>query len=879
MGHHGLTGGARLLVSLTLLVLSLFAPATIARAAEFGIVPESFKVRMLDAEGQVENRAGAHPDLLQVDFALEVEGTSPRTLAFDLPAGFGGSSSAVPECPRQAFDAGKECPADTQVGVSRFRLADGQEAELPTFQLEPEPGEIVAFGSKPGFGVPFTLELRPDDFGVTLTASNPQQIALTEGHIGLWGVPADHQQGTAIPRRALLTTPSRCGPMEFTFRTRSSQEDAPWLSASSDAGAPLEGCEDLPFDPQLGLHLDAPVADSPTGLRMDVEMPEGENADELANAQLRRATIELPEGLAISPAGVGQLTPCSDAQFDVESTSPALCPPSSRVGSVQLASPILHEALDGALYIGEEHPEERFRVLVEVPAPGAVLKFAAAFRPDPASGRLAATLEDLPQLSIARLSLSLDGGPQALLASPLTCGPAAARGKFEPYGGGASIESASSVQIAARSAVSHCPGPGPFEPQLLTSSSNPRAGRLTTFSTTLRRRDGEQLPRRFSVALPVGLSASLGAVHPCEGADLAAARCPAESRIGGIVAEVGSGPRPAALPGGMYLTGSYGNSPFGMLMEFHASLGPFDLGTVVMRAEVQLDRRTGRVTVLVNRLPETIEGVPIRFQAIQLNLDRTGLIRNPTSCGSRSVDASIESQAGASIALSSPLALRGCARLAFKPKISVSLGGKDRSSRRAPALVIAARMRPGGANLRALRVSLPPILGLRIAGLGEICSEPDAASGRCPRGSRVGVASARTPLLDRPLEGSVYVVRPRDNGQPDLGIGLSAMGMSLGLRGHTSLRDGRLVTNLSGLPDMPMESITMRLGGGGNEAFSLAEGLCEPGRPRRFLADVDARGQNGARRKIRLPVSTKAVCAARARAPRQAPANASAVEP
>jgi len=854
--HHGLTGKATLLVSLGL--LALLAPAATARAAEFGIVPESFKVRMLDAEGHAENRAGAHPDLLQVDFALEVEGTSPRDLDFDLPAGLGGNSSAVPECPRQAYNAGEECSADTQVGVSRFGLTDGQKMELPIFQLEPEPGEIIAFGSKPGFGVPFTLELRPDDFGVTLVASNPQQVALSEGHIELWGVPADHQQGTAIPRRALLTTPSRCGPMEFTFRTRSWQEGAPWLSASTDTGTPLEGCEDLEFDPELGLHLDNPVADSPTGLRMEVSMPEGEDAGERANAQLRGATIELPEGLAISPAGAEQLTPCSDAQFGSDNTGAALCPPSSRVGSVELSSPVLPESLSGALYIGEEHPEERFRMLVAVPAPGAVLKFAGALRPDPATGRLAATLKDLPQISISRLSLNLDGGAQALLASPLTCGPAVARGRFEPYGEGGSTESAASVQIAARSAASHCPGPGPFEPQLLTKSSNPRAGRPTTFSATLRRRDGEQLPRRFSVALPAGLSASLGAVQPCAGADLTAAKCPADSRIGGVLAEVGSGSHPAVLPGDMYVTGPYGKAPFGILMEFHAAIGPFDLGTMVMRAEVQLDGRTGRVIVLVDHLPEAIEGVPIRFQAIGLDLDRGGLVRNPTSCGRGSVDATIESQIGTSIALSSDLALRGCAKLGFRPRVRIALERHAGHGQGSPGLLVSTRLREGDANMRALRVSFPSVLKFQVGGLKEICSRPDAAAGKCPDGSRVGSASARTPLLGRPLKGSVYIVAPSDAGQPDLGLSLAANGVHFDLRGHTSTRHGHLATVLAGLPDIALSSITMRLGGDGSEAFSLRNIPCVKGRRKQPLAEIRAGAQNGAKWIRQLPIDVKA---------------------
>ncbi len=856
--HHGLTGRAALLVSLAGLVLLTLAPG--ARGATFEIVPGSFQVRALDAEGNPETRAGSHPDLLGIDFALEFEGTSPRNTDFDLPAGLGGSSRAVPQCPRQAFDAGEECPAESQVGESEFRFADGQEIQLPIFQLEPAPGEIVAFGSKSGVGVPFTLELRPDDFGVTLSTENPEQAeaAISEGHIELWGVPADHQQGTGIPRRPLLTLPPYCGPAEFTFRTRSWQEDAPWLSASAAIG-PLEGCADLEFDPRLRMRFDNPLADAPTGLQLEVTMPEGEDAEALANAQLRNAMIELPAGLAISPAGAGQLAPCTDAQFAPDSSGPALCPPSAQVGSVELSSPILSEPLDGAIYLGEEHPEERFRVLVAVPVPGAMLKFAAALRPDPGTGRLAATLENLPQIAIDRLSLNLNGGARALLASPLDCGPAIARGRFEPYGGGAPAASATSVHVAPRSTAWPCPGPGPFEPQFFTRSSSSRAGQLTTFTTTLQRRDGEQLPRRFSVTLPAGLSASLGAVRPCENPDAEASRCPAASRIGGAVAEVGSGSQPLTLPGDMYVTGPYAKAPFGLLMAFRAAIGQFDLGTMAVRARADFDRRTGRVIVSVDRLPEAIEGIPLRFQAMELNLDRVGLIRNPTSCGRKGVDASIESQRGVSIGLSTDLDVRGCARLRFRPRIRIALdspAGRDQGTR----MLVSARSRAGEANMRSLRISFPPLFKIQTGGLKEICSRPDAAIGACPEGSRIGSVIARTPMMGKPLRGAIHIVQPNGDGQPDLGLTLAADGVRFDLRGHTALRHGRLVTNLARLPDIALSSMTMRLGSGGNGAFALTGDLCAGGRPKPLFAAMRASSQSGARLERRLPVHTMARC-------------------
>jgi hypothetical protein len=102
---QGRRGSAALLALFGLLVIA--GPPASAQAAEFEIVPGSFTARMLDAEGHPENRAGSHPDRLQIDFALHDEGTSPRDFVFELPPGFGGNPDAVPECSRELFEAGK----------------------------------------------------------------------------------------------------------------------------------------------------------------------------------------------------------------------------------------------------------------------------------------------------------------------------------------------------------------------------------------------------------------------------------------------------------------------------------------------------------------------------------------------------------------------------------------------------------------------------------------------------------------------------------------------------------------------------------------------------------------------------------------------------
>jgi hypothetical protein len=841
-------------------LLAIVGPAPVAHA-DFEIVPGSFAARMLNAEGQAENRAGSHPDRVQIDFALDLDGTTPRDLVFELPAGFGGNPGAAQECSRERFEAGEECPPESQTGTLEFVLADGGNTNLPIFQLEPGPGEFLSFASKAAFEAPLKTELRPSDFGITLEADELPEQAVTEGHVELWGVPADHQAGAPIPRRPLLTVPTRCGPLVFGFRTRSRLEGAPWLSASSTTGAPLEGCADLVFAPGLAVRLSNPVADSPTGVQMEVTTPEEGEESELADALIEGVTVDLPQGVTVSPAGAAHLSVCSDAQLDLGSNDDARCPAASKVGSVALSSPALSDPLTGSVYLGEERPSERFRLFVVAPGPGLVLKFVGALHVDPATGRFSATLSGLPQLSFRRLSLSFDGGPGALLTSPLGCGPAISAGRFTPYGGGAKVESRPSTRISARIPGTLCPGPLPFAPGLTMRSSQHGLGRPAALSVDLLRRDGEQVPRRFALTLPTGLSAAFGSIETCSDAGVAVGQCPVGSRVGGVIAEAGSGPSPVALRGDAYVTGPYKRAPFGLLLQLHAALGPFDLGTLSFRASATVDARTGRVGVSTDSLPSDVEGIPIRFQAIELNIDRPGLIRNPTSCRPAAIDATIESSDGSLSKASSPLPLSGCHRLGFRPRFQVAFEGGGQLRRHDhPGLRISARLRKGDTGLRAMKIAFPDALSFNSGGLRAICSRLDVALAVCPAEARVGTAVARTPLLSKPLKGGIYVVQPKGSGLPDLGISLAAMGVDVAITGRTESRDGKLFTKLTGLPDMPFSSFTMRMSGGGDGALSLGADLCKQGKPRRLVSTVAATGQDGSKADFRVPAEAGAHC-------------------
>lgn len=846
-------------LSLVVLGLLLFAEPIPAAAAEFGIAPEGFTVQMLDAEGKPEDRAGAHPDLLQIDFALNLEGSEARDLAFELPAGLGLNAAAVPDCPRALVEAEEECPASSQVGSFEIVLSGGGSTTLPLFELEPLPGQPGSFGTKPSFSLPVTAELRSSDFGIDVEVSDLPKEPIAEGHLELWGIPADHQEGTSIPRRALLSAPSSCGPLSFGLRVRSWEEEASWSEATAET-PPLTGCESLAFEPAVQMRLSNPVADSPTGLRTELSMPEETGAAGPAQAQIRDVSIAMPAGIGLSPGGAAGLGACSDAELGLGNSAAPHCPPSAKIGVAELASPAIVGAIAGTIYLGTEKPGQRFRVFVVAGVAGTVLKFVGALQVTPGSDRLSAVLRNLPPLSISRIAIGFDGGDGALFASPLACGTANTVVGFTPYGGGTPVTASSGVAIAPLPPASACTEP-PFSPQLVTVAANRRAGRVTSFSSTVRRRQGEQLPARLSVTLPTGLSASLGAVQACPAAAIAAAGCPDSSRIGGVTAALGSGSSTAVLRGGLYLTGPYRRAPFGMVIEIPAAIGPFHLGSISLRGTAELNPRSGRVTISTDRLPASIEGVGVRFQTIELSMDRPGFIRNPTNCSTSGTEALLEAQDGATARADSPFRARVCKRLGFKPAIRMTLLGSGQLRRHGhPGLLAKVRLRAGDANPRTIRMSLPRSLEFGPGGLEEICSRPDAIAGRCPAGSRIGSASIRTSLLAGPLRGGIYVAQPTGSGPPDIWTHLAGGGIEMNLRGGAPSRDGSTAIELNGLPDLPLSSLSLRLRSGARSAISLAASPCRDGKLRRLRAPVSLLGQNSARRAFTVRIGSKARC-------------------
>ncbi|HET7574412.1 MAG TPA: hypothetical protein VFJ99_04790 [Solirubrobacterales bacterium] len=821
----------RLWTALAVASTALCLLPSAAGALEFD--QDKTKLELLDAAGEPEVRAGSHPDRLVQAFSfVSEEGADgdPREMVIDLPAGLSGSQDAVVPCPREVFgvfpfeDEGEAlCPESSRVGTF---YTSGNE-ELPLFEVQPGSREAAVFGT---FNIVLPIRLigtlRPDDQGLSLRFADIPQKVSDGGRIELWGVPADHQQGTEIPRRPLLTTPTRCDgqPLQVTLRARSWAQPETWKTIQLPASAPLADCRALPFEPSVEFSLGDSRSDAPTGADVEVQVPQEEGPEGRASSMVRGLSILMPPGLSVSAGGAAGLSACGDAAFGLGEPGDATCPASSRIGSVELEPAGGAEPLRGDVYLGAEHPGDRYRVLLAASAPGAIVKLAGSLQVDSRTGRVKVDLADLPQAAFDSLRLSFSGGPRSLLATPLDCGPAATRATITPYSGGAPVDWSGSVKI--EQGGGRC-GPAPFAPSVAGGSSSALAGGATAFSTTIRRRDGEQLPARMAIELPPGLSAAVGRVDACGAAAAQAGLCGPESRIGSAVAELGPGEHPARIEGDLYLTAPYRGAPFGIALVFGAKLGPFDLGTLVVRGALRIDSNSGQVAVEMASLPTVFEGLPVRFQMIGLDLDRPGFMRNPTSCSPSQVSASLRSREGTATTSRTPFLVHGCIALPLRPRLSAALGGRGQLRAGGhPSLRLALRMPAGGTNLRSIAVRFPSPLAIASPDLQQLCSRRRAEQGRCPKDARIGTASARTSLLAGPMKGSLYLVQPEDEGTPDIWASLSGQDVQINLPAQTEVRHGRAETRFTDLPDFPLRSLVLRLRAGEGGVLKLKSRPC-----------------------------------------------------
>jgi hypothetical protein len=879
--------------------------------ADFGLNGVSAVAR--DRDGSVDLRAGSHPYEYTISFALNhdtagnLEGTL-RDLMVDLPPGLIGNPQAVPQCSDALFEGlGPSCPGDTQIGIVEVKAETLPVVFVAIYNLVPPQGVPASIGGSI-FSVNSFQEatLRPTDYGIDISdITLPTNVKIQSVSETIWGTPADpghdaqrecrNAEGGKIEGCAsdivpvpFLTLPTSCtGPLKTTLSADSVQEPGVFRSQTTeslDSGgnpAGLGGCEQPPFAPEVTAQLESGASDSPTGLHVDVHIPQNQDPAQLASAHLKNAVVTLPEGLVVNPSIADGLGACAQegpeginlpGSGEPGAREPAKCPSSAKIGTVQVSTPLLDHPLPGAVYVAKQD-ENPFHSLIALyiavydPITGVVVKIPGKVEPDPTTGRLTATFTNNPQLPFEDLELNLYGGPRAALTTPSTCGTFTTTSTLTPWTSpdGADANPSSSFHINTGANNAPCvsnEAQEPNAPSFEAGTTTPLAGTYSPLVLKLAREDGSQRLRALNVTFPPGLTGRLAGVAECSDAQLAQAAgrnqpgegsieqsnpsCSQSSEVGTVTTGAGSG-SPLLVGGHAYLAGPYEGAPLSIAIIAPAVAGPFDLGTVVVRSGLFVDPNTAQVTVKSDPLPTILQGIPLDIRSVAIMIDRPQFTLNPTSCEPMSLTGEAISTQNQTASLSNRFQVGGCQALPFKPTMAISTQGKT-SKANGASLTVKVSQKPGEANIHKVDLTLPKVLPARLTTLQQACTEAQFAlnPAGCPAGSFIGTAKAVTPILGVPLTGPAILVSHGGAAFPDVVFLLQGNErggtIRIDLDGKTDIKKGVTYSRFETVPDAPISSFETSLPEGPHSVLAATGNLCTGGK---LAIPTSLTGQNG----------------------------------
>ncbi|HWM62951.1 MAG TPA: hypothetical protein VNP96_03080 [Solirubrobacterales bacterium] len=845
-------------------------------ALPFGLTV--FETGVFDCDGTDYTQAGGHPCYGEANFVFAQKRVlSPnvptnsmedgpveqvKQNVTDLPRGFVGNPLAVPElCPSSEEVSIATCPPGSRVGGIDITLSTTG-ATVPIYAIEPEFGTPAQFAFTDPAGNLYTLsaKLRPEDgYAPSLELAPAPQANVLEADVFLCNFGAratgavfegckEREDADANPK-PLFANPTRCDGPPPTVRTRFNTWEQPerWVEYSFSTPA-ITGCEAVEFDPTMSLAPTSAQADSPSGLDVELQMPtEGlETRDGISQANMKKAVVRFPEGMAVNATAGHGLGSCSAEQVKLKTNEPISCPDSSKVGTIEIDTPLLRETLTGAAYIARQGDVGGALIglylVFESKKDGIIVKVPGRVDPDPATGRLTVTVDESPEAPFSAVRMHFPGGPRATLLTPPKCGSYEIEAELFPWTGGPSVLQKSSFEVTQGPNGGPCPT-GALEPKLSAGVTNPTAGQTSPFSLRLTREDGTQRFSGLTLAPPQGLTAYLAGLPYCSDATLAAISaapgtgqaqidspsCPAAAQIGTASAGAGAGADPFYVQTGRaYLAGPYKGAPLSIAVVTPAVAGPLDLGNVVIRNAVYVDPKSAEITVASDPIPTILHGILLDIRDIRVAIDRPGFILNPTSCEPKQIGVEVKGMDGASASLSNRFQVGGCESLGFKPRVNLRLfGATKRGAYQGVQAIV--RPRPGDANIAATVVRFPRSAFVAQEHIRTICTRVQFAADQCPKGSIYGRALARSPLVDYPLEGNVYL-RSSDNELPDAvadlrGPAHQPIRIELAIRNDSV--GGALRNTVQSVPDAPVSYFRLRLFGGNKGLIVNSRDICE----------------------------------------------------
>jgi hypothetical protein len=354
----------------------------------------------------------------------------------------------------------------------------------------------------------------------------------------------------------------------------------------------------------------------------------------------------------------------------------------------------------------------------------------------------------------------------------------------------------------------------------------------------------------LTVGLPPGLVGDPNATPLCTVAQLNADSCPANTKVGSVTANATV--TVVLLPVTLDVSGDlYNLTPQpGEPARFGIVLRPLNLGgalpnllpPVILQSGVQLRPDYGLDTV-INNIPNSTSGLPTTINSQDITLFGTApgtgrpFTRNPTSCTSKTTTFSATPYSGTVGTGQASFTPTNCGALDFSPSFSARVGGIGQTAGGVPTTASTSiDQNVDEAGLLNAVVKVPNDFNANVGVFGGACSQASFQAGSCPPSSKVGLATASSPLLSQPLIGPVELVA--SGGLPNLGLDLQGQ-LHLLLQGTLDISK---TVAFNGLPDIPIAHFQLTFTNPPG-LLGNARDLCV-GAPPVFHADFQ--GYNGA---------------------------------
>ena len=253
-------------------------------------------------------------------------------------------------------------------------------------------------------------------------------VQLSAAHVGH---PSTRFRPT-VPRGPFTENPTACGePLQSGVDVLGYDDS---LKPAPAASFPeITGCDVLDFNPSLAARPSTDAADSPSGLDVELTVPQFESPTVPSPSEIRGTEMVLPEGFSINSNAADGKTSCSDAAGKLRHHQRSQLPrdledrhPRDRDGASARAPA-------GLPLSRQRHCRATATGSSWLPTASTSMSSWRASEPDPTTGQIRVIFEDLPQTPFQKFSLHIFGSERGALATPTKCGTYGIKTTFTPW--------------------------------------------------------------------------------------------------------------------------------------------------------------------------------------------------------------------------------------------------------------------------------------------------------------------------------------------------------------------------------------------------------------------------------------------------------------